>query len=69
MPRSEEVVEVLRRSKEPLSIDQLCKTIFGRTGDRERSFMRVNLHRLDAKGVLIKHPQRYSLAHETQANT
>ena len=63
MTKSEEIVEILRRSGEPLSIDQLCKAVFGRTGDRERSFMRVNLHRLDSKGLLIKYPQRYSLAH------
>ena len=61
MPRSEEVVEVLRRSKEPLSIDQICKAVYGRTGDRERNVVRVNLHRLDSKGVLIKHPQTYAL--------
>lgn len=64
MTKSEEVADILRRSAEPLSIDQICKAVYGRTGDRERSFVRVNLHRLDAKGLLIKYPQTYSFAHD-----
>jgi hypothetical protein len=59
--KSEEVVEVLRRSEKPLSIDQICKAVFGRIGDRERGLVRVNLHRLDSRGVLTKHPQTYSI--------
>lgn len=74
MTRSEEIIDVLRRSKEPLSVEQLCKAVFGRTGDRERGLVRVYLHRLDSQGKLVKYPRRYSLAPETssakaQANT
>jgi repressor of nif and glnA expression len=65
MTKSEEIVNILRRSEEPLSIDQICKAMYGRTGDRERSFVRVNLHRLDARGLLIKYPQTYSLARKS----
>ncbi len=61
MKKSEEIIDILRQAKEPLSIDQLCKALFGRTGDRERSLVRVNLHRLDTEGKLIKHPRRYEL--------
>ena len=68
--KSKELVDVLRRAEEPLSIDQLCSAIFGRTGDRERGLVRVNLHRLDAEGRLVKHPRRYSLApHEEKTDT
>lgn len=48
-------------ASEPLSIDDICAAVFGRKGARERNIVYVNLHRLDARGVLVKYPQTYSL--------
>ena len=48
-------------SDEPLTIDQICKAALGRVGARERALVRVNLHRLDQRGILTKHAARYSL--------
>lgn len=52
----------LRAATGPLSLEQLCDAVFDRRGDfRDRAAMQVILHRLDARGVLVRHPQTYSI--------
>lgn len=58
---SQAIEEVLSKAKAPLSIEEICDLVWGRQGDRERGIVRVNLHRLDLRGVLEKHPMKYRL--------
>lgn len=43
----------------PMTIDELCKEALGRVGTRERNLVRVNLHRLDERGLLTKRDAVY----------
>lgn len=61
-----QIQETLRASDVPLSIDEICLAIWKRVGTRERGLVRVNLHRLDAQGVLVKLPMKYRLKAETR---
>ena len=47
-------MEVLARG--PLTIDEICRAVFHRVDARARGTVRVNLHRLDRRGLLVKHP-------------
>lgn len=58
---SEKVETAIARAPRPVSIDDICRTVFGRVDERGRNVVRVNLHRLDERGVLIKHAQTYEL--------
>ena len=52
----------LRAATGPLSLEQLAAAVFGRRGDfRDRAALQVILHRLDARGLLVKHPRTYSI--------
>lgn len=52
----------LRASITPLTIDAIARAVFGRAaGERERGAIRVALHRLDARGVLVKHAMTYAI--------
>ncbi|WP_293365034.1 hypothetical protein [Phenylobacterium sp.] len=44
-----------------MTIDELCKVALGRVGARERNLVRVNLHRLDERGLLTKYAARYAI--------
>lgn len=46
-------------TEEPVTLDELCKAVFGRVGARERNVVRVNLHRIDERGELEKLAMRY----------
>ena len=61
MTDAEKIEAALRGAAQPLTIDSICLTAFGRVDERGRNTVRVNLHRLDGRGILIKHQQRYSL--------
>jgi chromosome segregation and condensation protein ScpB len=58
---AERIEAVLRAAEAPLSIDEICDAAFERRGARERNIVRVTMHRLDARGLLQKHPRTYSL--------
>ena len=60
-PASEAIEAALRAATGPMSILEICKSAFGRAGARERNLVLVNLHRLDARGILVKHPQTYEI--------
>ena len=57
---AEKIEAALRGAAHPLTIDSICLAAFGRVDERGRNTVRVNLHRLDGRGILIKHQQRYS---------
>lgn len=57
----EKIEAALALAKEPLSLDQICKAAFGRITEDYRSRVRVNLHRLDEAGRLVKYPRKYEL--------
>lgn len=52
---------VLLEAARPLSIDEICAAAFPRSAPRKRNVVRVNLHRLDVRGLLVKHPQAYAI--------
>ena len=58
---SERIETALRAAKKPLTIEQICAVALGRVGARERNLVLVNLHRLDARGLLVKYPQTYAI--------
>jgi hypothetical protein len=58
---AERIEAVLRSAAAPLSIDEICDAAFEQRGARERNIVRVTLHRLDARGLLLRHPRTYSL--------
>ncbi len=58
---ADRIEAALRASDEPMTIDDLCRAALGRIGARERNLVRVNLHRLDQRGLIAKHAARYSL--------
>lgn len=62
---ADKIEAALRASPEPMTIDELCMSALGRVGSRERNLVRVNLHRLDERGVLTKHAARYAIADDT----
>lgn len=57
----EKIEAALRIATQPLTIDSICLAAFGCADERGRNTVRVNLHRLDGRGILVKHQQRYSL--------
>lgn len=68
MPNSAELSDAqrieaqLRASSTPLTIDAIARAVFGRAaGEHERGAIRVVLHRLDARGVLVKNAMTYSI--------
>lgn len=61
MTDAEKIESALKGSSQALTIDDICIAAFGRLDGRGRNTVRVNLHRLDGRGVLVKHQQRYSL--------
>ena len=45
-----------------LTLDEICASVFGRNcNDRNRSTVRLHLHRLDARGALDKTPRKYKM--------
>lgn len=44
-----------------MTVDEICRAAWGRVGERERNLVRVTLHRMDERGVLVKHARRYEL--------
>jgi hypothetical protein len=65
---SKRIEETLRAAPRPMTIDEICVAVFGRTGNhRDRSLVRQNLHRLDARGLLIGYPRTYALTPTTEA--
>jgi hypothetical protein len=61
MTQIEQIEKALAEAPQPISIDDICKRVFGRVDERARNAVRVGLHRLDERGVLIKHAQTYAL--------
>ena len=61
MSQAEQIEQALAKAKRPVNIDEICRAAFGRVGERERNLVRVNLHRLDAAGKIVKHAQAYEL--------
>ena len=61
MTDAEKIESALKGSPQALTIDDICMAAVGRIDERGRNTVRVNLHRLDGRGVLVKHQQRYSL--------
>lgn len=61
MSTAEQIEQTLATAKRPLTIDEICRLVFGRVQERGRNIVRVNLHRLDERGRLIKHQQTYEL--------
>jgi len=63
-PRSvaKRVEEALRAATHPLSVGAICDAIgTNRADHRDRGAVAVILHRLDMRGMLVKHPQTYAL--------
>lgn len=58
---SEKIVLALEKAPAPMSVDELCKNVFGKIGQRERNVVHQNLHRLDEKGRIEKFAMRYRL--------
>ncbi len=58
---AKKIEAALRESAEPLTIDEICKAALGRIGERERNLVRVNLHRLDERGVVQRYAARYGI--------
>jgi|WetSurSiteA1Bulk_404760.scaffolds.fasta_scaffold61021_3 hypothetical protein len=59
--KSMRIEKALTVASGPLTIDDICRLVFGRISGRERNLVRVVLHRLDARGVLVKHAQTYEI--------
>lgn len=53
------VERVLQNASEPLSVEDICWKVYGRTGSRERATVHQNLHRLYEKDKITKLPMRY----------
>ncbi len=60
-PDSEKIEAALRNAGGPLTIDEICRAAWGRVGERERSSVRVNIHRLDARGLIEKSAAKYAI--------
>ena len=58
---SDRIESALRKTPNPLTIDEICTIVFTRQTESERNIVRVNLHRLDSRGILVKHAQRYAI--------
>ena len=61
MTQAEKIHKALAEAPQPISIDEICKRAFGCVDERGRNSVRVNLHRLDVDGKLIKYAQAYAL--------
>jgi len=61
MTLADRIETALRKAREPLTIDAICKAALGRIDERGRNVVRVNLHRLDVRGLLVKYPQAYAI--------
>jgi len=59
-----DIENILREAECPLSVDEICSKLWKRIGNRERNLVRVNLHRLDERGLLTKHPMKYQFKKE-----
>lgn len=59
-----QIENILRDAESPLSVDEICAQIWKRIGNRERGIVRVNLHRLDERGLLVKLPMKYQFKKE-----
>jgi Fe2+ or Zn2+ uptake regulation protein len=60
-PESEKIEAALRDAGEPLTVDDICRRVWKRVGERERNLVRVNLHRLDERGRIQRFALRYKL--------
>lgn len=59
--KSMRIEKALTVASGPLTIDDICRLVFGRITERDRNLVRVVLHRLDSRGVLVKHAQTYEV--------
>ena len=59
------ILATLNGSDQPLTIDEICRAIWGRAGERERNLVMVNIHRLDKKGLIEKFAARYGMKNRT----
>lgn len=54
------IAQAIMYAETPISLDEICVKVYGRTGDRERNTVRQNIFRLDEQGKIVKHPATYS---------
>jgi hypothetical protein len=66
---ADQIESALRKTSNPLTIDEICRTVFNRESERERNIVRVNLHRLDSRGILVKYSQRYAIEDQKPKET
>jgi hypothetical protein len=59
--KSMRIEKALTVASGPLTIDDICRIVFGRIAERDRNLVRVVLHRLDSRGMLVKHAQTYEV--------
>lgn len=59
--KSMRIEKALAVASGPLTIDDICRIVFGRITNRDRNLVRVVLHRLDTRGILVKHAQTYEI--------
>jgi hypothetical protein len=53
------IAQAIMYAKAPLSLDEICQKVYGRTGDRERNTVRQNIFRLDEQGKIEKFPAKF----------
>jgi predicted Zn-ribbon and HTH transcriptional regulator len=59
--KSMRIEKALTVASGPLTIDDICRLVFGQITERDRNLVRVVLHRLDGRGILVKHAQTYEV--------
>jgi hypothetical protein len=58
---------ILKESKVPLSLEEICLKAFGSLTTKNRGAVRVALFRLDLEGGLVKFPRAYALKKEPRS--
>ena len=61
MSAAKRIERALHTAAGPLTVDELCKAALGKVGARERNVVRVNLVRLDDRGLIRKIAAKFEI--------
>jgi Fe2+ or Zn2+ uptake regulation protein len=59
-PATTRIADLLN-GKDPLTVEEICRLVWGRSGDRERNQVYQVLHKLREKGQLQTWEKRYQV--------